>query len=142
MPSTTRNRRIGPSRKGQSSERSKDNPWIVNSICRQCHASESGAYPDGSGHTNSRESLELDAGACISQIACNDCHNPHEAGPPSEAGPDNPKHLEACLGCHSQYREPAAARAHAKHDAEQASCLDCHMPSCTSTWVMPAPASN
>jgi len=116
---------------GAEFDRTTDNPRLVRGICRQCHASEGTGYPDGSSHGNSREALELESGACASQVACTHCHNPHVAGPPEGAGPDNPKQVAACTECHAPYAARSAAEAHARHTAEQASCLDCHMPRIT-----------
>jgi len=112
-------------------ERSGEKAWLVNGICRQCHASDGESYPDGSSFTNSRESLELDRSACASQIACTDCHDPHRAGPADSGGPDDPGQLAACTGCHTQYAETRHAQAHGRHTPAQASCLDCHMPRIT-----------
>lgn len=105
--------------------------WVTRAICRQCHASTGSAFPDGAAHVNSREALELDQGECASQIACTNCHNPHVAGPPSEGGPDDPTHRQACLECHEQYAVPRAAAEHSRHVDNAVDCLDCHMPKIT-----------
>jgi hypothetical protein len=122
---------LRPATAGQAADRTKDNPWIVNGICRQCHASVGSFYADGSSTENSRESLELERGACASKIACTDCHDPHEKGPDEEAGPDDPLQVAACTRCHAAFASDATARTHARHAPAQASCLDCHMPRIT-----------
>ncbi len=102
--------------------------YVVNSICRQCHTAQlPSTYPNGSASWNSREAVDMSAGACASEIRCTNCHNPHVAGPTTPDGPDNPKHVAACASCHEKYEAPAAAAAHSKHDAS-VTCLDCHMP--------------
>jgi hypothetical protein len=122
---------LRPADPKQSAERKKENPWVVNGICRQCHSSDGPFYPDGSSTENSREALELDHGACASRIACTDCHDPHQAGPADEAGPDRPDQVAACTRCHDAYRDKRVASTHARHAPAQASCLDCHMPRIT-----------
>jgi len=105
----------------------RNNPAIVNSICRQCHHSGAGSWPDGSALLNSMESLEQDRGACRSKLSCTDCHNPHVRGPDAGA-PDRREHVAACIGCHGNLKTPEAAAAHSHHDPKQVSCLECHMP--------------
>jgi len=105
----------------------RQNPAVVNSICRQCHFSEAGSWSDGSALVNSMESIEQDRGACVSQIRCIDCHNPHLSGP--NAGTSERKEsVAACIRCHGSLQSPTAAREHARHDPAAVSCLDCHMP--------------
>ena len=60
------------------------------------------------------------SGACMSRIACIDCHDPHAGGVKDAQA--------ACVGCHDHLGRPEVARAHARHDPAAASCLDCHMP--------------
>ncbi len=109
----------------------RDSPYVINGICRQCHSAVTPRpnYPDGSAIWGSREALDMDGGACVESIRCTDCHDPHQAGPDTGGGPDDPHHLRACVGCHPRYQDPKAAARHAGHplDAE-VSCLDCHMP--------------
>lgn len=111
---------------GKPAESDRDDPFVINSICRQCHNAQLTRYPDGSSAVNSDEANALTAGACRSAIKCTDCHNPHEAGSPS-GSPDESGYAEACLGCHPQL-EPQAARARHTRHSEAVSCLDCHMP--------------
>jgi hypothetical protein len=107
---------------------SKQNPAVVNAICRQCHVSGLHAkWPDGSALYNSLESLEQDSGGCMSELKCTHCHNPHVGGPDAGA-PDRKEHLDACLACHEDLQSQKAAAAHSNHDPGQVSCLDCHMP--------------
>lgn len=122
---------LRPSDRTHSSVHGKENPWIVNGICNQCHCSDGESYPDGSSKGNSREATELASGACASKIACTHCHNPHVAGPLEEGGPDNPRQVASCTGCHAEYAHDGAAQAHARHRPTDASCLDCHMPRIT-----------
>ena len=103
-------------------------PAAVNAICRQCHISGlHSKWPDGSALYNSLESLEQDAGACISELKCTHCHDPHVGGPDAGA-PDRKEHLDACVACHDDLQSPEAASAHSHHDPGGVSCLDCHMP--------------
>jgi hypothetical protein len=122
---------VHPADPGRSAERRRDNPWLVEAICRQCHSSDGTYYADGTATENSREALELDHGACASRIACTDCHDPHVAGPVEGGGPDRPEQVAACTRCHAQYAGERAAAAHSRHSSKQASCLDCHMPRIT-----------
>jgi len=116
------------SRSGSLVKSDRKNPYIVNSICAQCHNSELALHPNNAGATNSNEAVDMSRGACTSQIKCTDCHNPHRRGPRS-GSPDQPNHIAACLKCHEQYRDSAARRAHSQHpESSQISCLDCHMP--------------
>lgn len=104
----------------------RSNPATINGICTQCHSGQAKMFPNGAATCNSREGLDMHAGACMSRMSCIDCHEPHITE--GRAGGDaNPRHLEACLKCHEQYREPAAAAAHSRHSAD-VNCLDCHMP--------------
>jgi hypothetical protein len=90
----------------------RDDPFVVNAICAQCHSTPADRWPDGGVTRNSSEAFDLAAGACASAIACTDCHDPHGAPP-----------RDACAGCHADL-----APDHARHPAGVASCLDCHMP--------------
>ena len=106
----------------------RENPYVVNSICAQCHSAKVNPYPNGAGRWNSREAADMIGGACASEIRCTDCHDPHEAGPPDGAlDVDDPAHIAACTVCHDSYAESDAAREHSRHGAE-VNCLDCHMP--------------
>lgn len=117
---------VATSRGAVKSDR-KD-PYVVNSICRQCHNSELLLHPNQASAINSDEAMDLSRGACKSEIKCTDCHNPHRRGPGSGA-PDQPQHIAACLRCHEKFKEPAASLAHTRHPANSnVSCLDCHMP--------------
>lgn len=111
-------------------EGARENPDVVNAICRQCHHSGVGAkdnWPDGSASVNSMEAVEMDRGACQGELRCTHCHSTHEKGP--EAGaPDRKAHIDACIACHGELGQTAAQSAHSRHAPEQTSCLDCHMP--------------
>jgi hypothetical protein len=104
---------------------SRKNAYAVNAICAQCHCAIVPLFPNGAGTWNSREALDLEAGACASKIKCTDCHDPHKPGPPE--GTEDPLQVGACLRCHTAYSDPARAAEHSGHDA-RVSCLDCHMP--------------
>jgi hypothetical protein len=119
---------LRPTNGADPTDRTKENAWLVNGICRQCHASDGPFYPDGTAWGNSLESLEQDNSACASEISCTDCHDPHQAGPPEGSGPDNPAHIAACHDCHAGYDSKEKLQAHSKHLPQTASCLDCHMP--------------
>jgi hypothetical protein len=105
-------------------------PAVVNAICRQCHHSGVSAadnWPDGSAGVNSMESVEMDAGGCVSEIRCTHCHNTHVSGP-NAGTPDRAEHISACLTCHENYGSESAAALHSRHEVGTATCLDCHMP--------------
>jgi Cytochrome c552 len=104
----------------------RHNPRVVDHICAQCHSTPAPRYPNGAAGRNSSEALDLLAGACVPQIACTDCHDPHVAGA-GEGAPDPPRAAAACIRCHAELASPAAARAHARH-GPGVTCLDCHMP--------------
>ena len=114
-----------PAASAQLVEGARESAYVVNSICAQCHSAKVSLYPDGTGTWNSREAADL-AGSACEAVKCTDCHDPHVASPPG-GGPDDPRHVEACLRCHEALRPAAAQRAHSRH-GEQVSCLDCHMP--------------
>lgn len=106
----------------------RKDPYVVNSICKQCHNAGLAEYPNGGESVNSSEALDMAGGACTSQIKCTDCHNPHRKGPPT-GSPDQPLHVAACLQCHKKYEDPQNALAHSHHaEGSHVSCLDCHMP--------------
>ena len=107
----------------------RQSSYVINAICSQCHSADSSSYPNGASIDNSREALDLQSGACASEIKCTDCHDPHRPGPTVGRGPSQQAHLDACLRCHDKYQGSAAATAHSGHEpANQVSCLDCHMP--------------
>jgi len=109
----------------------RESSYVINGICRQCHAATSNGpiYPHGGATWNSREGLDLAAGDCASEIRCTHCHDPHEAGPVPNALVDDPKHVSACLSCHEAFADAEEARRHHRHSGEGApNCLDCHMP--------------
>jgi len=110
----------------QRVESDREDPLVVNSICGQCHNAGLNVYPDGAHAVNSSEALAMAAGACNGAIKCTDCHNPHEAGPPSGAE-DLAGHIDACLGCHTRFEGAAVLAQHTRHSAG-VNCLDCHMP--------------
>ena len=106
----------------------REDPYVVNSICNQCHSSNPWKYPNGASMWNSNEAGDMANGVCASQIKCTDCHNPHLRGPLS-GGPDRSDHIDACLGCHEEYRSSEYQLAHSRHPVDAGvSCLDCHMP--------------
>ncbi len=110
----------------------RSDPWVVNSICSQCHFARGvSTYPDGSGTWNSREAVDLASGGCAGALKCTDCHDPHVAGPADggDAG-DRPEHIAVCTAsCHEELGEPDAAAEHGQHPVEAAvTCLDCHQP--------------
>ena len=106
----------------------RKDPYVVNSICSQCHNAGLPRYPNGGSMVNSSEALDMAAGACASQIKCTDCHNPHRKGPPT-GSPDQPLQVAACVQCHKKYAAAPAALAHGRHPPSSGvSCLDCHMP--------------
>src|SRR5205823_2532380 len=106
----------------------RSNPATLTGICAQCHSAQIDIFPNGAATCNSREALDLHAGACKSQLRCVSCHEPHTAGV-SSGGPTPAKHLALCTSCHQNYAEPQAAAAHSKHPAgAQVNCMDCHMP--------------
>lgn len=109
-------------------ETPRQSPYVINSICGQCHraTTQGPTYPDGGASWNSGEARDLAASACASAIKCTDCHDPHVAGPQTNAPPDDPKHLSACTGCHEALADDEAAKDHSRH--EGTTCLDCHMP--------------
>lgn len=107
-------------------ESDRDDPFVINSVCAQCHNSQLNHYPNGSPAVNSNESMAQAGGACASVIKCTNCHSPHEQGPPS-GSPDRESYIQACIDCHSQFEQPAARVAHTRH-SDSVNCLDCHMP--------------
>lgn len=104
----------------------RNDPFVVNSICNQCHNAPLYRFPSDEPAVNSNEASAVRAGACTSMIKCTDCHNPHERGPGSGA-PVQETHVEACLKCHDAYADEEGRRQHTRH-SENVSCLDCHMP--------------
>ena len=111
---------------GEPVQSNREDPFVVNSICSQCHVAGLHEYPNGAHAINSSEALSMLAGACASRIKCTDCHNPHKTTPPSGA-PDRTGYLTACISCHESYKDSAVVAAHTRH-TESVNCLDCHMP--------------
>ncbi len=107
-------------------ESDRDDPFVINSICAQCHNADLNRYPNGSPAVNSNEATAQAGGACASVIKCTNCHNPHEHGPPT-GSPDRESYIQACLDCHPQFEKPAARAEHTRH-SDSVTCLDCHMP--------------
>ena len=105
-----------------------DSPYVINSICAQCHCANVGLYPNGAATWNSREALDLISGACKNQIKCTDCHDPHR--PTTEGGLNSLKdNVATCLSCHAEFKDPKQREIHTRHPASSGvSCLDCHMP--------------
>jgi len=107
----------------------RKDPYVINSICGQCHASRNPAYPNGAGTWNSRAARDLNLGSCADQIKCTDCHNPHVS---ERDLPDSEKVSRAetaCLKCHSEFSSPQAQTKHSGHgESASLSCTDCHMP--------------
>jgi Fe-S cluster assembly iron-binding protein IscA len=104
-------------------------PYVVNSICAQCHSVQQRKFPNMASCWNSGEATDLKSGNCTGAVRCTDCHNPHQAGPALSGGPDRSEHLAACTKCHDQFQSESAARSHSRHSADRGvSCLDCHMP--------------
>lgn len=104
------------------------NPYVLNAICTQCHSANAQTFANGAGVANSREALDMLAGACNPQIKCTDCHDPHITNG-VDGQPASAKHVGACLKCHDKYADPIAAAAHSKHgNNPEITCLDCHMP--------------
>ena len=101
----------------------RKNGLVINSLCAQCHSTPSPRYPGGGAMRNSSEALDMASGACMSQIRCTDCHDPHRRGAGAGA-PIEPAHERACARCHQDIA--AAGTEHSRH--EGVSCLDCHMP--------------
>jgi hypothetical protein len=111
---------------GQPAESDRDDPFVINAICTQCHNAQLTRYPDGASAVNSDEGTAMASGGCASAIKCTDCHSPHEVGSPSGA-PDSSGYAEACLSCHPHLEQRAARARHTRH-SDTVSCLDCHMP--------------
>jgi predicted CXXCH cytochrome family protein len=111
---------------GAPVQSNRKDPFVVNSICSQCHIAGLQEYPNGAHAINSSEALSIRAGGCASQIKCTDCHNPHQTTPPSGAL-DLPEYVEACISCHESFKDSAIVAAHSRHP-ETVNCLDCHMP--------------
>jgi hypothetical protein len=106
----------------------RDSPYVINSICAQCHFADVSKYPNGAGTWNAREAIDLINGACGGQIKCTDCHDPHRPEPPG-GGPDSPAHIATCLNCHEQFQDAGARAKHTQHPTSSGvTCLDCHMP--------------
>ncbi|MEE2903348.1 MAG: tetratricopeptide repeat protein [Myxococcota bacterium] len=107
----------------------RKDPYVINSICGQCHASRNPAYPNGAGTWNSRAARDLNLGACADQIKCTDCHDPHV----SERGLADSEKVRraetACLKCHGEFSTRSAQIKHSGHgETADLSCTDCHMP--------------
>lgn len=108
--------------------RGRKNPFLVNSICFQCHNSDVALYPNGASRQNAAEAIDLRRGACRGAVKCTDCHNPHRPGVPGGSLPRQ-EHIDACLKCHGQFKSPTVLADHTQHSPQSGvTCLDCHMP--------------
>ena len=117
-------------------------PW-VNRVCLRCHTVLFSRYPftwegkrrrsaaPGGSNVNSGEARDLQLGGCSGELACSDCHDPHQK--------DDPRHHARlgtvagnalCIRCHPRYAGSKALAAHTHHRVEGAgsACLACHMP--------------
>lgn len=105
----------------------KNHASVINSICMQCHCAKVTLYPNGAGTWNSREATDLKTGACMEQVKCTDCHNPHRPG--LEGGLFSDDRIVAkCMECHQEYQDDTVRLLHTQHSDSSASCMDCHMP--------------
>ncbi|MBC8288822.1 MAG: hypothetical protein H8E37_00750 [Planctomycetes bacterium] len=100
---------------------------VINSICAQCHCAKVTLYPNGAATWNSREALDLKAGACAEQLKCTDCHNPHRSASKGGLFSDS-QVISKCISCHDQFQDSEALSRHSRHSVDMVTCLDCHMP--------------
>lgn len=108
----------------------RQTPYVVNSICSQCHTADpvpGPRYPNGAASWNSREARDLAAGPCTSKIMCTTCHNPHEAGPTTPGAAPSQAQAGSCVSCHEKQ---GGKNGHSRH-GDSVSCMDCHMPRMT-----------
>ncbi|MDF2693914.1 MAG: hypothetical protein K0S65_2297 [Labilithrix sp.] len=123
-------------------ERDAGRAATINRACARCHQVLFSGYeptweggsrkrsPGGS-HINSGEARDMMLGACVSKIACVDCHDPHAHDGTSALRQRSPAQEDAlCTRCHEGLASADALRAHSHHDPgrEGARCLSCHMP--------------
>lgn len=114
----------------------------VNHTCARCHTVLFSRYPytwegglrtgnAGGSTINSGEARDLLLGGCASELACTNCHDPHEED--SRAKLDKMGSVAGnpiCLGCHAKYEGKEALAAHTHHapEGQGSACLGCHMP--------------
>lgn len=120
--------KLKPQSKTTLIENREHGPTLMGT-CAQCHTGEGELFHNGGGKSNSRESRDLHAGFCASQISCVNCHDPHQGSQEPSGGAVNQLHVDQCIQCHPKYQTVEARRQHGGFAAHRAlSCLDCHMP--------------
>lgn len=113
----------------------------INRTCARCHQVLFSRYPftwegglrrshPGGSHISSGEARDMMLGGCANQMACSDCHHPHEKSGEKINQIERSGAVQLCTKCHSKYETEQAQRAHSHHDPNQAGgkCLSCHMP--------------
>ncbi len=115
----------------------------INHTCARCHqvlfsrypwtwegGSRNSALPGGS-HVNSGEARDMMLGHCAGEMACTQCHDPHDQANRTRAAVLETRTGDrVCIACHAKYDGDAALAAHAHHapDGAGARCVACHMP--------------
>jgi predicted CXXCH cytochrome family protein len=117
-------------------------PW-VNQACMRCHTVLFSRYPytwegkrrrdalPGGSNVNSGEARNFQLGGCSQQLACSDCHDPHQRDDAQKrAALATVSGNATCTRCHARYAQKAALEAHTHHrqDSVGSACLACHMP--------------
>lgn len=128
---TSKLTRISADDPGHIPNGQRSNAYTTRGICTQCHSGAAELFPNGAGKGNSREGMDLFAGACASQLSCIDCHEPHTGTPAELTGVDLAKHINVCASCHEEYKDDQFASQHAGPGHGSVNCLDCHMPKFT-----------
>lgn len=114
----------------------------INHACARCHQVLFSRYPftweggrrdadAGGSHIASGEGRDFLLGACSTQMACTDCHDPHAGDDPGALrAMASPMANSKCTRCHSDLADPERLRRHSHHDPAGAggSCIACHMP--------------
>jgi predicted CXXCH cytochrome family protein len=105
-------------------------------VCSRCHGGPVPAsqhYPLGNRYWNSTEFTDAEKGACMTELTCMHCHDPHRGGGGEFWNLSGDQEDSLCLQCHSEFDDEMKISSHTHHKAQSpgSRCMNCHMPKIT-----------